>query len=391
MAERTVYQNGILFVDGQFVSGSFSVCGNTFEEVVISGTADTDVACASSKNDTVIDLNGSHVIPGLIDLHIHGALGSDFSDAKKEGLAAMADYLASQGVTSFLPTTMTLPLKQYLEIGEMLNEFDRDKYSRILGMRMEGPFLSYEKRGAQNPDYLAKPDFEFFRQIQNVSENAVRILDIAPEVPDALSFIQNVSDAYSVNTTLSIGHTTADYDTSVKAFKNGASHLTHLFNAMPSLHHRTPGPIGALFDHPECTAEIIGDGIHVHPAVLRTVFQICSGRVALISDGLRCVGMPEGTYELSGQTVTLKEGAAYLESGTLAGSASTLYDVLKKVISFGISKETAITAATEVPARILHNESIGKIEKGRFADFILCDENLNRKCVYRNGRPYAKE
>ena len=249
---------------------------------------------------------------------------------------------------------------------------------------MEGPFFSEKKKGAQNGAYLRDPDFAAFRKLYEGCGGLVRIIDVAPELPGACEFVRQAKELCTV----SIAHTDADYDAARAAVEAGVTHLTHLFNAMPPLHHRKPGVIGAAAEAEQVTAELITDGQHIHPSAVRLAFRLFGPeRMVIISDALRCCGMPDGEYELGGQAVFLKGGVARLADGTIAGSATNLYDCMLRAISFGIAKEDAVRAATWNPARQIGClDTVGSIADGKRADFVVCDENLNRKAVWLGGK-----
>lgn len=332
------------------------------------------------------DLGGARVLPGLVDIHIHGCAGADFSDGKAEGLRTMAAYLAGEGVTSFLPTAVTLPLadleKAARSVPEALKE-GKEGLSRILGFRMEGPFLSEGKKGAQNGQYLRDPDPAAFRRIREAGEGLVRIVDLAPERPGAAAFVKEAAGSCLI----SCAHTEADYETAAAFFDAGARHLTHLFNGMPPLHHRKPGPIGAAAERDGVFAELICDGIHVHESAVRLSFKLFPERICLISDALRCCGMPDGAYALGGQEVSVRAGEARLLDGTLAGAAVHLMDGLRKAVAFGIPEEEAIRAASLHPAcQAGAGDLVGSIEAGRYADFLVCGHDLSLREVWMEGQ-----
>lgn len=359
----------------RFERGAFSVENGRFCNVL--GEASPDA----------IDLGGAYVIPGLIDVHTHGNSGADFSDGKLDGVFAMARYLAKNGVTSFAPASMTLPYETLAAAFATARAYadDRpDDGAALRGIQMEGPFFSEKKKGAQNGAYLRKPDFEAFKQLFDGCGGLVRIVDVAPELDGAEDFIRRAKELCTV----SIAHTDADYDAARKGIAAGVTHLTHLYNAMPSIHHRKPGVIAAAAEAETVSAELISDGQHVHPASVRLAFRIFgAARMVLISDSLRCCGMPDGEYELGGQQVFLKGGVARLEDGTIAGSATNLFECMQRAVSFGIPREDAIRAATYNPARQLGCLSeVGSISDGKIADFVLCDAELNRKAVYLAGK-----
>ena len=211
----------------------------------------------------------------------------------------------------------------------------------------------------------------------------IRLLDLAPELPEAISFLRQTGALCRV----SLGHTAADYAAASAAFDAGASHVTHLFNAMEPFHHRRPGLIGAAAERQDVTAELISDGIHVHPSAVRLAFRLFAGRLCLVSDALRCCGLGEGRYSLTGREVEVRDGAAYLPDGTLAGSATDLLEALRRAARFGVGEEQAIRAATITPARVLGEEKrLGSIEEGKAADFLVCSEDLSLREVYLAGR-----
>ena len=257
----------------------------------------------------------------------------------------------------------------------------------LRGIQMEGPFFSEKKKGAQNGAYLRDPDFAAFSKLYHDCGGLVRIVDVAPELPGACGFIRQARELCTV----SIAHTDASYDEAHAAVQAGVTHLTHLFNAMPALHHRKPGVIGAAAEAEQVSAEIISDGQHVHPSAVRLAFRLFGAeRMVLISDALRCCGMPDGEYELGGQAVFLKGGIARLADGTIAGSATNLYDCMLRAISFGIPREDAVRAATYNPARQLGClDEVGSIRDGKQADFVICDADLNRREVWLAGEKLA--
>ena len=371
-----LYKNGYIFTEaGKFIHGSFRVEGEIFTQVL-----------DGVPQEAGIDLEGAYVIPGLVDVHNHGNSGADFSDGDYDGLVAMAKYLAQNGITSFAPASMTLPyevLSKAFATGAKLREEKPEGCARIMGVQMEGPFFSEKKKGAQNGAYLKNPDFEAFKALYDDCGGLVRIVDLAPELPGAEDFTRQACKLCTV----SVAHTDSGYEDAEKVFSAGATHLTHLFNAMPGVHHRNPGVIGAAAENENVQAELICDGLHVHPSAVRMAFRLFPGRICLVSDALRCCGMPDGQYELGGQQVKLSGGIAKLPDGTIAGAATNLYDGMRNAVKFGIGVEEAILSATLHPAKALGCEQeIGSIAPGKRADFVICDENLTRKQVYLAGK-----
>ena len=368
------YENGWIFADGRFARGGFSVENGRFAHVLedVPGPAE--------------DLDGALVIPGLVDIHVHGCAGADFSDGDYAGLVRMARYLARRGVTSFAPASMTLPydaLDKAFHAAARLRREGLADGARLMGIQMEGPFLSREKRGSQNPAYLRLPDWDRFLRLYDAAEGLLRIVDVAPELPGAVEFTRRASEKCRV----SVAHTAAEYDQAAAVFDAGATHLTHLFNAMSGIHHRHPGPIGAASERENVTAELICDGIHVHPSAVRMAFRLFPGRICLISDALRCCGMADGSYSLGGQEILLSGGVARLTGGASAGSAADLYQCMRRAVSFGIPREQAVWAATALPARVIGRESeTGAIADGRAADFVICGGELEPEAVYLGGK-----
>ncbi len=371
------YKNARIFCgDFRFRRGAFEVKNGLFGAVL-----------PDAVPEDAIDLKGATVIPGLIDVHNHGNSGADFSDGDYEGLKKMARYLAQNGITSFAPASMTLPyetMEKAFATGKKLKEEAPAGCSRIMGIQMEGPYFAESRKGAQNSAYLKNPDFEGFKKLYDGCDGLVRIVDIASELPGAVEFAEKASKFCTV----SIAHTDSDYEHAKAVFGAGATHLTHMYNCMPGIHHRKPGVIPAASENPHVRAEIICDGLHIHPASVRLAFAIFGGeRMVLVSDALRCCGMPEGEYELGGQQVYLSGGVARLADGTLAGAASNLFECMYNAILFGIDEVDAIRAATFNPACALGvQDKVGSIATGKYADFIVCRSDYSGKRVFLGGR-----
>ena len=339
-----------------------------------------------SQNDLVVDCQGYTIVPGFVDVHIHGCAGADTCDGKRESIDAMAEFLLTKGVTSFCPTTMTVDRAE-IETALLAAKACVDQPgpgARVVGVNMEGPFIAAARKGAQKEEAILPPDPELFRHFQELSGGIVRLVDIAPEQPGGLAFIREVKDLCAV----SIAHTTANYDQAKESFDAGITHATHLFNAMSGLHHRDPGVVGAVFDDSRVYAELICDGFHIHPAALRTAFQVLGDRALVISDSMRANGMPEGEpFDLGGQMVTVREGKATLADGTIAGSVSNLHQEVKNLVRFGIPLEQAVKAASLIPARSIGlEEEIGSIAPGKRADLVVLDENLDIVAVYHENQ-----
>ena len=327
----------------------------------------------------VIDAEGLLVLPGLVDIHSHGAAGEDFSDGNPEGLKKILQYEKRCGITSYCPTSMTFPKERLRQIFASIKGAQTEDGATVVGINMEGPFLDPAKKGAHVEKWIAAPDVAFVRELNQDADGLVRLVTLAPNMDGAEEFIKEMHEEVCI----SLGHTAADYDCASRAMKLGAHHVTHLYNAMQPFGHRAPGLIGAAMDDPECMVELICDGYHIHPSAIRAAFRMFGPeRVILISDSMRATGMENGTYELGGQEVTVQDRKAVLKDGTLAGSATNLYGCMCKAIEFGIPLEQAIMAATANPARSIGIfDRVGSIRIGKQADLLLVSENLELKRV----------
>ena len=339
------------------------------------------------KGDNEIDCGGKLILPGAIDIHSHGAANHDHCTPDKEGLARLCEYEAKNGVTSILPTTMTTGEDIITEAVKNVAEFikTQKRGATPLGVHLEGPFFSMEKRGAQSPEYIKKPDFEMFKRFNDACGGIVKIVDVAPETEGAYDFIKKAKDVCTV----SCGHTSGDYKTTMAAYEAGVTHNVHLYNAMTAANHREPGVVGAVWDSPEnVTAELICDGMHVHPAIIRTTFKILGKRVVMISDSLSGTGLKDGEvfYDAAGKKVTIIDGLGRLDGGTIAGSTTNLFECMRRTVSYGIALEDAMYAASYAPAKVIGMEKVvGSIEVGKRADLVVTDQDLKICAVYVKG------
>jgi N-acetylglucosamine-6-phosphate deacetylase len=333
-----------------------------------------------------LDLSGCIVSPGFVDIHIHGCVGADTCDGTREALSKMASHLIEKGVTSFCPTTMTVSLPEIRKALSAVRDCmdNPPQGATILGVNMEGPYISPNRKGAQSEEFVRRPDAAEFRRLYDECGGIIRFVDVAPEQDGADDFIREAKEYCCV----SMAHTDADYDQAKRAFGLGITHVTHLFNAMNGLNHRAPGAVGAVFDDDTVSAEIICDGFHIHPAVLRTAFRLLGeNRTVVISDSMRAAGLPDGVSELGGQTVYVKDGRAHLADGTIAGSTTNLYDEVRKLVRFGVPLRQVIRSVTINPAREARaDREIGSIAPGKIADLNVFDEELNLKMVIAKGK-----
>ena len=398
-----IIKNARVFTeDNCFVYGDVSVEAGRFKEVprTADNCKDDDNKCTWGKateegsvkntykgnsDGKILDASGLIMIPGLVDIHFHGCMGADMCDGTVEALDVITSYEASVGVTSVCPATMTIPRDELLCVMKNAGDYTYHGGAHLVGINMEGPFISPSKKGAQAAENIMHCDYEYFRQLQDAANGLIKLVDIAPEEPGAFEFIDKAKD----ETVISIAHTAADYDTAKEAIEHGASHATHLYNAMPSLHHRNPGVIGAVRDSQKCHAELICDGVHIHPSVIRATFAMFGAeRMILISDSMRATGLEDGEYTLGGQPVTVRGNLATLHDGTIAGSATNLMDCMRFAVNeAGISLEEAIMCATANPAKEINIfDEAGSISVGKKADFVLLNNALDIVSVYIDGK-----
>ena len=338
--------------DGTFKTGGLSISGDRIASAEVSADA--------------VDMGGLYAVPGLVDLHFHGCMGRDFCDGTHEAISTLAKYQAQIGVAAICPATMAFHVD-----------------AALVGINMEGPFISEAKKGAQNGAYLHAPDAAMFRRVQEKAGGLFKLCDLAPELPGSMETIDELAGEVRI----SIAHTTADYDTACEAFKHGARQVTHLYNAMPPFSHRAPGVIGAAFDNDNVAVELIADGVHVHPSVVRATFRLFENRVILISDSMMATGLDDGEYSLGGQAVTVRGNLATLHDGTIAGSATNLMDCVRSAVKMGVPLGQAIHSASTNPARAIGVEhDYGSLEPGKLANVLLLDEELNIHTILLRGR-----
>ncbi len=324
-----------------------------------------------SATGTVLDCGDCYVIPGLVDVHTHGALGFDANDTAVD-YPAWKEFLLSKGVTTFLPTTVTdTPENLTAAIGRL---------RAATGINLEGPYLSIEKKGAHDPALICPVDIDFLNSVKD----RVKIVTVAPEAADNLEAIKAVTQ---MGIRVSLGHSNATYEEALSAIEAGATQVTHIFNCCPPLLHRTPGLIGATFDSESVFCEVIGDGLHLHPSIVRMLYrQLGTERMVLISDAIAATGLHDGTYRLGGLEVFVKNSEAHLADGTIAGSTVTLYDVLCRTVSFGIPLADAAKMATATPAKALGLSGIGTLSPGYDADILVLNQDLSVRHVFYKGK-----
>ena len=374
----------------------------------ISGSTDANNNKSDNNYTRIIDANGLMVIPGLVDIHFHGCVGSDFCDATLEAVEKMAEYEKEHGIAAICPATMTLPKQRLMEIcrnakeykdiqmntksleknNEQVNTSEKLK-AKLVGINLEGPFISPDRVGAQNPEYVQKPDAEMLQELIDESGNMVKLVTIAPEREGAIECISKLHDKVR----FSVGHTMANYDEATLAYESGAKHATHLYNAMTGFNHREPGCVGAIFDT-DITTETIADGIHISYPALKIAYKVKStDKVMLVSDSMMACCMRDGCYSLGGQDVEVINGAARLKNGALAGSVLTIDKAVANVYkNCGIPLYEAVKMATYNPAKHCNVHSYkGSIKEGYDADLLLFDENITIKKVFVKGKEVYTE
>lgn len=364
-----VIKNGmVLMEDFEFRRVDIKIIDGIIQKI-------SDTGIASEVGEEIIDASDMKVIPGLTDIHFHGCMNYDLCDADDEGISKMAEYQRSCGVTTICPATMTLPKDRLMVICQAAAKHQKgENEAEIVGINLEGPFISPSRVGAQNPKYVHKADVGFLADLIEASCGLTKLVTIAPEEEGALDCISELNSKIK----FSIGHTMANYEETVAGIDAGIRHMTHMFNAMPGLTHRDPGPIAAAAETPDMTVELICDGHHINPATIRVAFQIFGpDRLVIISDSCRACGMPDGAYELGGQTVYKKDGIARLADGTIAASVKNAYECMVNVIRFGVPQEEAIRAATYNPAKAIGiDEKYGSIAEGKVANVLLVNEDF---------------
>ncbi|MCD5408617.1 N-acetylglucosamine-6-phosphate deacetylase [Candidatus Bipolaricaulota bacterium] len=360
-------RNGLLITVGEVIHGDILVQAG---RVIMVGVADLPSGAEEMRE---LDASGLYIAPGFIDLQVNGGAGHNFEDASPTDIRRIIDFHLSHGTTGLLPTTVTAPVD---EIREAIARIREVEHPAVLGMHLEGPFVSPRRKGAHNEAHILPPSPEAFARLVAGQEEFIKIVTLAPELPGAAELIAQIKGIGAVP---ALGHSDASYEQALAAVGKGVKLFTHLFNAMPPLHHRAPGAVGAALDS-DAYVELICDGIHVHPAVVRLVAKVKGyDRVCLVTDAISAAGLSDGNYQLGGLPVKVQDGVARLPDGTLAGSTLTMARAVRNFMEFtGCSLPQAVRCATLNPARLLGIEDRkGSLEVGKDADLVIFDEDLN--------------
>ena len=358
--------NGNVFLNGKFEKTNIKIHNKKISNI-----------SSTFFDDDFIDCSGKYILPGLVDIHTHGCTGFDFSSASPDEIEIMQKYYLKYGITTVLATTVSLSDDDVLSATENIKAAVKKQTvgARIAGINLEGPYLSPKKCGAHNIDLLKKPDLKFIESLGDF----IKVVNVAPEYENSAEFIKNFHGKTS------IAHTDCDYTQAMNAIELGADHITHIFNAMNGLHHRKPGVIGAFFDS-DAVAELICDGIHIAAPILRMMFKAYSERIAIISDSMAATGLNNGTYKLGSLDVIVENSVATLSDGTLAGSTMNIYDMMRHLISIGVSPEKAIASVTQIPAQSVNiDNSCGVIKVDRKADLIILNNDFSIDKIIFDG------
>ncbi|MVP00871.1 N-acetylglucosamine-6-phosphate deacetylase [Paenibacillus lutrae] len=382
--ERVLITNARIVTENRIIeNGSVLAVDGRIEQIYSADeTAQLDVAGA-------VDAGGSWLLPGFIDVHVHGGAGADFMDASAESLDTITRFHSTNGTTAMLATTVTGPQEALDAAITATDAYIRAgmPYAQLLGVHLEGPFISPKWSGAQNPEYIALPTTEWLKDWQERFPGVVKMMTLAPEREGALEVIEWLSGNGIV---AAAGHTDADYDTISRAVDHGLSHAVHTFNAMTPLHHRNPGTVGAVLTDPRIHAEIIADGVHVHPAGIKLLTMAkTKHNLILITDAMSAAGLQDGNYKLGGLDVIMTDGVCRLKEGnSLAGSTLTMIEGFKFLVNrVGVSVQQASEYASGNPARQMGvADRMGSIQRGKQADLVLISPSLNLERVWVLGR-----
>ncbi len=367
----TIIKNVKVCKDNELIDMSVVTEGHLIKEVL----PKNKIIAEEYSEEAIFDGNGGLLIPGMIDVHIHGAKNYDMMDGSTESIQAVSMACAETGCTSFLVTSVSSSLEDLIQmIRQTKKVIGKEKGAKIAGIHLEGPYLNIEKKGMQNPAHLRHPDLKEMKKIFDEADGLIKMVTIAPELPGGIELIDFLKKRGVV---VAIAHSNATYEEAQDAFEKGASHITHCFNAMPAIHHRAPGLVAAALENDSISVQAIVDGVHLHPGIVRLIHKIKGpDKMVLTTDALQAMGVGDGEYIFGGHQVTVTEGVARLQDGTLASSTVTMNKSLRLSNEFGINLQDTIQMATSTPADILGMKNLGRIEKGYSADLVLLDKKI---------------
>jgi len=381
-----IIKNGTIVADCLIANGTVVIEAGIITHVCDKLKGDKVLGGINLDGFQLIDAGGGYIAPGLIDIHIHGCNGADLMDGTHEALHTMARYLASTGVTAFLPTSVTASKEKTQQIAELIASYEnKTGEAQLLGLHLEGPYINETKKGAQYGAAIRTPDFAELELLYQILGERIRLMTIAPEIHGGLEAADWLVER---NIAVSIGHSDATYEETLAGFAHGICQVTHLYNGMSGLHHREPGVVGAALATPQVWVQLIADLVHVHPGAIRLVLASKAvDKIILISDAMQAVGLPDGEYTLGGLPVFIKDGAARLKDGNLAGSTLTLLDAVKNMIEVcGVSIPDAFRMASKNPAESIGIHGKGWIQAGYDADLIILSPQFELQHTIINGQ-----
>lgn len=378
--KNTVIKGAKVFVGGAFKDLDIEISDGKFYKIEENLQNNNTVNSEAYEN---YNFENCLILPGLVDIHTHGAVGFDFCDANSDDMKKMAEFYIKSGTTSLVPTIVTVSEEEYeKQIPKIVENISEE--SPFIGINLEGPFISKGKKGAHNEKNIRDIDISLANKLYNLSEEQVILMTVAPELKGFNELVEFSKDKFII----SMGHTNCDVDEAKNAVNMGVRNVTHLFNAMEGMHHRKPSLVGVSLEFP-IYKELICDGIHINDSVLKGLYRGFSEELMVVSDSISACGLGDGNYLLGGLDVEVKNKKAILNDGTIAGSINTLFDGVKHLHKIGIKLEDAIKSATIIPAKSIDmEEEIGSIKTGLKADFIVCDKDLNILYVFKNGRKF---
>jgi N-acetylglucosamine-6-phosphate deacetylase len=380
MDMKMIIKAANVFINGEFKNIDFEIREGRFSQIG-EDIQDESVICSDYSEN--YNFENCLILPGLVDIHTHGVIGFDFCEASSDEMKKMAEFYIKNGTTSLLPTIVTTSEEQYeRQIPNILEIIDKN--SPFIGINLEGPFINKVKKGAHNEKNISDIDINYARRLYDLGKNQIKLMTAAPELENFNELVNFSKNKFFI----SMGHSNCTVDEARKAIDMGVNSVTHLYNAMETMHHRKPALVGAALEFP-LYKELICDGIHIHDSILKGLYRGFAQELVIVSDSLSACGLGDGDYVLGGLNVIVKDKQARLKDGTIAGSINTLFDGIKHLVKIGVKLEDVINSATSIPAKSINMQNqVGSIKIGLKADFIVCDKKLNILCVFKNGKQF---